>query len=164
MWILTFNQPPCSYIWFFAEVIVLDDVHPLKICQHTKFQGPTLSGAIFRIHLRSLKIHHRHIKNSVKENNDSNRTSRHVHDLSLYQTSSVWVQRFTRCLHNAVNSLKIISTLTSMVPRWLVPVLNPSHTSEHQPFWNGWMYGIENLCVEVTFNGITSLLNSLLIC
>jgi hypothetical protein len=32
---------------FFSKVVVLKVVHPLKICQHTKFYGPTLSGAVF---------------------------------------------------------------------------------------------------------------------
>jgi hypothetical protein len=36
-------------------------------------------------------------KNCVKQNNDSNKTYRYVHDLLLYQSS--FVQRFMSCLH-----------------------------------------------------------------
>jgi hypothetical protein len=32
--------------------------HPLKLYQNTKFRGPTLTGANFCIHLKSLNIHH----------------------------------------------------------------------------------------------------------
>jgi hypothetical protein len=38
-------------------------------------------------------------KNYVKQNNDSNKTCRYVHDLLLYQSSFVYVQRFMSCLH-----------------------------------------------------------------
>jgi hypothetical protein len=38
-------------------------------------------------------------KNSVKQNNDSNKTYRYVHNLLLYQSSFVKVQRFMSCLH-----------------------------------------------------------------
>jgi hypothetical protein len=38
-------------------------------------------------------------KNCVKKNNDSNKTYRYVHDLLLYQSSFVYVQRFMSCLH-----------------------------------------------------------------
>jgi hypothetical protein len=46
-----------------------------------------------------------------------------------------------------------------MVPCWLVQVLHPPQTFERPPFWNGWRYGIKKYSVEVTFNGMTSLLN-----
>jgi hypothetical protein len=46
-----------------------------------------------------------------------------------------------------------------MVPRWLVQVLHPPQKFERPPFWNGWKYGIRKYRVEVTFNGMTSLLN-----
>jgi hypothetical protein len=46
-----------------------------------------------------------------------------------------------------------------MVPRWLVQVLHPSQKFERPPFWNGYRYGIKKYGVEVTFNGMTSLLN-----
>jgi hypothetical protein len=46
-----------------------------------------------------------------------------------------------------------------MVPRWLVQVLQPPQKFERPPFWNGWRYGIKKYGVEVTFNGMTSLLN-----
>jgi hypothetical protein len=38
-------------------------------------------------------------KNRVKQNNDSNKTYRYVHDLLQYQSSFVEVQRFMSCLH-----------------------------------------------------------------
>jgi hypothetical protein len=38
-------------------------------------------------------------KNCVKQNNDSNKTYRHIHDLLLYQSSFVRMQRFMSCLH-----------------------------------------------------------------
>jgi len=36
---------------------------------------------------------------------------------------------------------------------------NPPQKFERPPFWNGCSYGIKNYGVEVTFNGMTSLLN-----
>jgi hypothetical protein len=47
MFILTFNRQPCSYFWFFAELVLLNVVYLLKICQHTKFHGPLWTGASF---------------------------------------------------------------------------------------------------------------------
>jgi hypothetical protein len=38
-------------------------------------------------------------KNSDKQNNNSNKTYRYVHDLVLYQSSFVQVQRFMSCPH-----------------------------------------------------------------
>jgi len=35
------------FFLFFAKVVLLKVVHPLKIYQNTKFHGPTLSGASF---------------------------------------------------------------------------------------------------------------------
>jgi hypothetical protein len=68
MWILNFNLPPCSYIWIVAEVVILKVVHPLKICQHTNFYGPTLTGASFASSSVVWKFHHRHIqKGSLKK-------------------------------------------------------------------------------------------------
>jgi hypothetical protein len=52
-----------------------------------------------------------------------------------------------------------ISIQNCMFPRWLVQVLHPSQKFERPPFWNGWRYGIKEYGVEVTFNGMTSLLN-----
>jgi hypothetical protein len=46
-----------------------------------------------------------------------------------------------------------------MVLRLLVQVLHPPQKFERPPFWNGCSYGIKNYGVEVTFNGMTSLLN-----
>jgi hypothetical protein len=38
-------------------------------------------------------------KNCVKQNIDSNKTYRYVHDILLHQISFVFVQRFMSCLH-----------------------------------------------------------------
>jgi hypothetical protein len=38
-------------------------------------------------------------KNCVKQNNNSSLTCRYVHDLLLYQSSFVKMQRFMSCLH-----------------------------------------------------------------
>jgi hypothetical protein len=46
-----------------------------------------------------------------------------------------------------------------MVPRWLVQVLHPPQKFERPPFWNAWAYRIKKYGVEVTFNGIISLLH-----
>jgi hypothetical protein len=40
-----------------------------------------------------------------------------------------------------------------------VQVLHPPQKLEHPPFLNGSIYRIKNYGVEVTFNGITSVLN-----
>jgi hypothetical protein len=59
LWILTFKRQPCSYFLFLTKIVWLKVVHPLKIYQYTKFDGPTLTGASFAsIHLRSLNVHH----------------------------------------------------------------------------------------------------------
>jgi hypothetical protein len=49
---LTFNRPSCSYFSFFAKVVSLKVVHPLKIYQNTECHGPTLTAA------RSLNVRH----------------------------------------------------------------------------------------------------------
>jgi hypothetical protein len=54
---------------------------------------------------------------------------------------------------------RYISIQNCMVPRWLVQVLHSPQKFERPPFWNGWKYGIKKYGVEVTFNGMTSLLN-----
>jgi hypothetical protein len=54
-----------------------------------------------------------------------------------------------------------ISMQNFMFPRWLVQVLLPSQKFVRPPFWNGWRYRIMKYGVEVTFNGMTSLLNSI---
>jgi hypothetical protein len=46
-----------------------------------------------------------------------------------------------------------------MAPRWLVQVLHPPQKFERSPSWNAWRYGIKKYDVEVTFNGMTFLLN-----
>jgi hypothetical protein len=41
-------KPPAIFVFlFFARMYSLKAVHPLKIYQHIKCHGPTLSGAIF---------------------------------------------------------------------------------------------------------------------
>jgi hypothetical protein len=40
-----------------------------------------------------------------------------------------------------------------------VQVLHPPQKFESPPFWNGWIHGITNYGVEVTFNDMTSLPN-----
>jgi hypothetical protein len=52
-----------------------------------------------------------------------------------------------------------VSIQNFMIPRWLVQVLHPPQKFERPPFWNAWRYGIKKYGVEVTFNGMTSLLN-----
>jgi hypothetical protein len=52
-----------------------------------------------------------------------------------------------------------ISIHNFIVPRWLVQVLHPPQKFERPSFWNGWRYGIKKYGFEVTFNGMTSLLN-----
>jgi hypothetical protein len=42
-----------------------------------------------------------------------------------------------------------------------VQVLHPPQKFESLPFWNGFSYGIKNYGIKVTFNGMTSLLNSI---
>jgi hypothetical protein len=54
---------------------------------------------------------------------------------------------------------RCISVQNVMVPRWLVQVLHLPQKFERPSFWNGWRYGIKKYGVEVTFNGMTSLLN-----
>jgi hypothetical protein len=45
MLILNINSPPCSYFRFSAKMVLLKVVHPLKICQNTKFHGPAFTDA-----------------------------------------------------------------------------------------------------------------------
>jgi hypothetical protein len=40
-----------------------------------------------------------------------------------------------------------------------VKILHPPQKFKHPPFWNSWSYGTKKYGVEVTFNGMTSLLN-----
>jgi hypothetical protein len=42
--IKTFKSLPILYFWFFTTMVLLKLVHSLKICQNTKFNGPTLTG------------------------------------------------------------------------------------------------------------------------
>jgi hypothetical protein len=41
-------QPPSTFVFVrFTKVFLLKAVHPLKVCQLTKFNGPTLTVASF---------------------------------------------------------------------------------------------------------------------
>jgi hypothetical protein len=115
-------------------------------------------------------------KSFIKENIDSIKTHRYIHDTSLCQSSflsvrvnafcpynKMWVLDFNRpcsyfCLFAKVVLLKLfifwksISGPNFTDALWLVQVLHP-------PFWNGWRCGIKNYVVEVTFNCMSSLLN-----
>jgi hypothetical protein len=41
--VLTFNCLSSLYFWVFTKMVLLKDVHPLKVYQHTKLHGPTLT-------------------------------------------------------------------------------------------------------------------------
>jgi hypothetical protein len=73
----------------FRKTVLTKVIHPLKICQHTKFHSPVLTGTIFASISEVLKSHHHQIQRSIKENNYSNKSYRYIHYLSLYQTSFV---------------------------------------------------------------------------
>jgi hypothetical protein len=45
----------CSYSWFVKGMVLLKVVYPLKIYQHTKCHGPTLTGE-FCTHLGSSNV------------------------------------------------------------------------------------------------------------
>jgi hypothetical protein len=96
MGIWTFNWLPCSYFWFFKEVILLKVVHPLKICWHIKSNGPTFSGASFAATSDVWKSTITIFKSSVKENNGSNKLIRmftifHCTTLHLFKWNSSWI-------------------------------------------------------------------------
>jgi hypothetical protein len=55
--------------------------------------------------------------------------------------------------------LKIYQYTKFHDPRWLVQVLHLPQKFERPPFCNGWRCWIEKYGVEVTFSGMTSLLN-----
>jgi hypothetical protein len=84
---VNFNfQPPAIFIFLvFHKSCLIENSHHLKICQHTKFLVPTLIGASFACTPVVWTSHHCHVQKSVKENNDSNKTHRYGHDLSLCQ-------------------------------------------------------------------------------
>jgi hypothetical protein len=66
-----------------------------------KIQNSTHSDSVFvktKAKFRAIVI----LKTFVKQNNVSNKTYRCVHDLLLYQTSFVHVQRFMGCLHKTL--------------------------------------------------------------
>jgi hypothetical protein len=50
------------HIWFFENVVLLNVVHPLKICLHTQFRGPTLDVANFASTSALSKSHYRRIQ------------------------------------------------------------------------------------------------------
>jgi hypothetical protein len=47
MSILNFNSPPCFHYSFFAKVVSLKVVYPLRIYQNVTLHGPTLIGVNF---------------------------------------------------------------------------------------------------------------------
>jgi hypothetical protein len=127
----------------------------------------------------------------LSRKNHSNRTCRQVHDLLLFQTSFVWVQRFMSRLHKTkyefnlstslhfriffsfftkTNLLKVIRLLKiyqhnkSILSRWRVQVLHPSKKFERPPFWNGLSCVIKTYGLEVTFTGVTFLQNIMKLC
>jgi hypothetical protein len=55
---------------------------------------------------------HSHIQKLQKENNDSNKACRFVHDLSVYKTSYGYVQRFMTSLHK----IKYVFKLSTFEP------------------------------------------------
>jgi hypothetical protein len=45
---MNFNiQTAAVFVFFWQKMVLLKVVHPLKIYQYTKFNGPTLTGASF---------------------------------------------------------------------------------------------------------------------
>jgi hypothetical protein len=46
-----------------------------------------------------------------------------------------------------------------MVPRWLGKTWHPPREFELQPFWNSYSYGVRSDGLEVTFNGMKSVVN-----
>jgi hypothetical protein len=63
-----------------------------------------------------------------------------------------------------VHHLKIYQYIKFHGPTLTVQVLHPPQKFERPSFWNGWSYGIKKYGVEVTFNGMTFLLNFIKIC
>jgi hypothetical protein len=64
-------------------------------------------------------------------------------------------------LLKVVHSLKIyqFAKFHGLTLTGLVQVLHPPQKFECPPFWNAWRSGIKKYGFEVTFNGMTSLLN-----
>jgi hypothetical protein len=58
-----------------------------------------------------------------------------------------------------VHRLKIYQNTKFHVPTWLLIVLHPPQKYERPSFLNRCSYGIKNYVIEVTFNGMTFLLN-----
>jgi hypothetical protein len=76
------------------------------------------------------------------------------------QTAAMFVFFLTKNgLIKSCSSFEDLSEKNFMVPRWLMQVLHPPQKFERPPFWNSWRYGIKKYGVEVTFNGMTSILN-----
>jgi hypothetical protein len=117
-------------------------------------------------------------RRSVKENNYSNKTSRFVHDISLYKlylSNGSWVAAIKKNINRppcsyfpfltkmvllkVVHPPKIIRIQNFMVVHWVLQVLRSPQKCEHLPFWNGYSYSIKNYGMKASFSGITSLLN-----
>jgi hypothetical protein len=120
-------------------------------------------------------------KSFIKQNSYWSTTCRYVYGLScttlnLFKFSGSWVVSMKQNVYftfqppfmfvflffsqKFFNLRRSVSIQNFMVPFLLVQVLHPSQKSECLPSWNnGWSYGIEKYVVEITFNGMTSLLN-----
>jgi hypothetical protein len=64
------------------------------------------------------------------------------------------------CLIKIVYPIRSIRIQNFTSPRWLLQVLLPPRKFDRLQFLNNSSYGIENYGVEITFNGMTSLLTS----
>jgi hypothetical protein len=107
-WILSikysvnFNfQPPAIFVFFIfllfaAKVVLLKVVYPLKICQHTKYHGPTLTGQIFhppqQFENPTIAIFKRSVKKIIIQTNLVGMSMiSHCTRLRLYKCNGSWV-------------------------------------------------------------------------
>jgi hypothetical protein len=60
--------------------------------------------------------------------------------------------------------LNIYKNATFCGPTLIGATLHSPQKFERPPFWSGYSYGIKNYGIEVTINGMTSLLNFINIC
>jgi hypothetical protein len=105
----------------------------------------------------------------VKHKNHLYKTCRYVHDLLLYisclHKTKYGFQLSTalhkNCLVRNCSSFEDLSVCKTSCSCWLVRVLQSLQKSEHLPYLNSWSYEIQKHDVKVTFNGMTSLSNSI---
>jgi hypothetical protein len=105
------------------------------------------------------------LKSYIKENYDSNKTYRYVHDLSLLNfihqqfmsclQKSMWILNFNQPLNSyfwfltevvllkAVHPQNISQHTKFMAPHWLVKVLHPPRKFQRLQFWNSWSYELK---------------------